>query len=168
MGGYTAKSYSPSYTPVMNVIAESVSQTMEDTARSILIQANLPGSLWPFAPKHVVRVINRVSYATTKEAPYKILTGVRPSLKRAKVFGCLEYVLKIPRGSKFEARAVEGVYVETLEYGIFKVLISDEKNFTRVIESRHVTFDESQFPGAPHLVEYIHARREWTRSGFSK
>ncbi len=32
---------------------------------------------------------------------------------------------RVPRGTKFEARALEGVMLETLDYGVYKVLVDD-------------------------------------------
>lgn len=102
MEGYAEKSFSPPYTPEHNAIAERVNRTMVDSARSTLIQANLPYCLWPFALRHVVFVRNRVPHSTTKKAPFLAIHGKRPSLKNIKVFGCCAYVLRLPRLSKFE------------------------------------------------------------------
>jgi len=63
-------------------------------------------------------------------------------------------VLRLPEGSKFEPKATEGVYLETLGHGVYRVLLTDEDGVPRITESRHVTFDESSFPGAPALEDY--------------
>lgn len=60
LGGYIAKSFYPPYTPELDAISRRVNGKMEDAARSLLIQANLPVCLWPFALKKVFRVRNRV------------------------------------------------------------------------------------------------------------
>lgn len=134
------KSHSPPYRPEHNSIAERVNRTVEDAARSILIQAKLPECLWPFALKHVMYVRNRVPHSTTGTTPYTLFTGEKPDLKHIKVFGCAAYVLRLPRPSKFEARAYEGVYLETLQYGSYRVLAEKDGGFS-VLEFRHVTFD---------------------------
>lgn len=149
------KSFSPPHTPELNGIAERVNRTMVEAALALLIQANLPRCLWPFALKHVVYVRNRVPHSSIGVTPFLVMTGEKPSLKNIRVFGCTAYVLRLPRGSKFESRALEGVYLETLEHGIYRVLIIDDDGIPRMVESRHVTFDESKFPGAPELVEYM-------------
>ena len=71
------------------------------------------------------------------------------------MFFCAAHVLRQSSGSKFESRAVEGVYLETLHHGIYNDLITTDIGIPRIVESRHVTFDEYTFPGAPALEEYM-------------
>ncbi len=47
---------------------------------------------------------------------------------------------RLPRGTKFEARALEGVMLENLDHGVYKVLVDDNTGAPRILESRHVTF----------------------------
>ena len=144
------KTFSPPYTPEHNGIAERVNRTVIEASRSLLIQANLPSSLWPFALKHVVYVRNRIPHSAIKSTAFEVVHGTKPSLKDIRVFGCSAYVLRLPRGSKFEPRAVEGVLLECLPHGIYRVLVIQDSS-ANIIESRHVTFDENRFPGAPDL-----------------
>lgn len=153
LGGGVDKSYAPPYTPELNAIAERVNRTIADASRSMLIQANLPTCLWPFAIKHVIYVRNRILHSATKQIPYTLVTGEKPNLKNVRVFGCAAFVLKKPEGTNFDARAAEGVLLEIMDYGVYKVLVKAEKNTYSLVESRHVTFDESRFPGAPDLEE---------------
>lgn len=139
------KTFSAPYTPEHNAIAERVNRTMVEAARALLIQADLPTCLWPFALKHAINVRNKVPRATTGCSPFKLLTNTRPSFKHVRVFGCAAYVLQVPRLSKFEQRAQEGVYIESLDYGVYRILIKQADNNYQIIESRHVTFDESKF-----------------------
>lgn len=155
LGGVVGdNSFSPPHTPELNAIAERINRTMVEAARSSLLQASLPGCLWPFALKHVIYVRNRVPHSSVGATSYGIVTGEKPDMKHIRVFGCAAYVLRLPRGSKFESCALEGVYLETLEHGIYRVLVMEEENLPRVIESRHVTFDETTFPGASALHKY--------------
>lgn len=96
---------------------------------------------------------NRVPDTAVRTTEYAKVTGIKPSLKHVRVFGCTAYVLLVPRSSKFESRALEGVDLETLEHGLYRVLIHDEDFGVRLFESRHVTFEESRFPGAPLLAQ---------------
>lgn len=145
------QTFSSPYTPEHNAVAERANRTIVEGARAILIQARLPSCLWPFAVKHVLSVRNKVVHSKTNESPHMLMFKTRPSLKNIHVFGCAAFVLQLPRASKFESRAREGVYLETLENGVFKVLLPDSTTGYRFVESRHVTFDETQFPGAPDL-----------------
>lgn len=149
------KSFSPPYTPELNGIAERVSRTMVEGALAMLIQANLPSCLWPFALKHAIHVRNRVPHSATAKTPHLVSTGKQSSLKHIRVFGCAAYVLRQLEGSKSESWAIEGVHSETLEHGVYRVLITDENGIPKVTESLHVTFDESKFPGAPDLEDYV-------------
>jgi hypothetical protein len=63
--------YAAPYTPEHNSIADRVNRTIMDPARSMLIHAGLPESLWPFAVKSVVAVRNRVPHSTTKATPLR-------------------------------------------------------------------------------------------------
>ena len=127
--------------------------TMVEAAHSMLIQVNLAICLWPFALKSGTHVRNRVPHSATGKTPYLVMTGHIPSLKHIRVFGCAAYVLRQPSGSKFESSAVEGVYLETIDHGIYKVLITSDIGIPRKVESRYVTSDDSTFPGAPALED---------------
>lgn len=56
-----------------------------------------------------------------------LMIGSRPSLKYISVFGCAAFVLRQPAGSKFDAKAREGVLIEVLEHGVYKILIQEEE-----------------------------------------
>ena len=45
-----------------------MNRTLIEAARTLLIQANLPGCFWPFALKHVVYVRNRVQHSIVYQA----------------------------------------------------------------------------------------------------
>lgn len=68
---------------------------------------------------------------------------------------CTAYVLKLPQSSKFEQKPLEGVYLESLDYGVYRVLVKENESGYRLVESRHVTFDESRFLGVSYLEDYI-------------
>jgi len=87
-------------------------------------------------------------HSTTGKTPFSILKNERPNLKNIRVFGCKAYVLRLPRISKLEPRAIEGVYLETIEFGVYRVLVKSDTGLYRLVDSRHVTFDESDFPGS--------------------
>ena len=148
-------SFSAPYTPEHNAIAERVNRTLVEAARTLLIQANLPGCLWPFALKQVVYVRNRVRHSAVGNTPFFLFSNKTPSLKGIRVFGCTAFVLRQPRASKFEPRAYEGVYLESLGHGVYKVLVIDDDGTPRLVVSRHVKFDENRFIGAPTLQSYM-------------
>ena len=165
--------YPPPYTPELNSIAERVNRTIVEPARCMLIQAGLPTSLWPFAVANVVQVRNRMLHSTTKATPHQLLTGQRPSLKYMRVFGCAAYVLRQPEQSKLDARGLEGVLLQSGQHGVYEVLVwegnasSSPGNVSlppRIVRSRHVTFDESRYPGISNLEELWDEEEAWDDS----
>jgi hypothetical protein len=135
--------YSAPYTPENNSISERGNIKSFDAARTLLIEADLPACFWPFAIKNVFYVRNRVRHATTGDSPYYMVTGEKPSLKNLKVFGCRAYVLVLPTPSKIERRAEPGILLECLLYGVYQALVpSKDGGESKIITSRHVTFDE--------------------------
>lgn len=76
-------------------------------------------------------------------------------LKYVRVFGCASYVLRLPPPQNLEARAIEGIHLETMEHGTYKVLIRNDNGRYRITESTHVTFDEKSLPRAPDLEEVM-------------
>jgi hypothetical protein len=61
----------------------------------------------------------------------------------------------MPQSSKLQPRADEGTLLECVEHGIYKVQVCSDDAAPRIVESRHVTFDESSFPGANCLSIYM-------------
>lgn len=63
----------------------------------------------------------------------------RPTPKHVQVFGCTSYVLRLLYPSRSERRAVGGVFLETLEHVVYRVLVIDsaiENKFEcRIIDS---------------------------------
>ena len=150
-GRKVMKTFSPPYTPQMNATAEPINRTLCNAAGSMLIPADLPTEVWPFAMKNVVYIKNRVPHSTTGSVPFELLRGNKASSRYAKVFGCMAYVLRQPEGGKLEPRAIEGVLLEVMDHGIYKVLILRHDDLYSIVESRHVTLDETCFPGAADL-----------------
>ena len=146
--------YSPTYTPELNAIAERVNRTIFDTARTLLIDAGIPICFWPFAVSHVAYVRNRVKHTTVGDCPYTVVTGNRPNMKNVRVFGCRAFVLVQPTPSKLEPRAEAGVLLSCKDHGMYTVMLFDGgDDVPRLVTSRHVTFDEDKFPGLEALAE---------------
>lgn len=53
----------------------------------------------------------------------------------------------------FEARAKEGLLLEILEYGVYKILIKNDDELPCIVESKQVSFDETKFIGTPYQFE---------------
>jgi hypothetical protein len=97
-----------------------------------------------------------VRHATTGDSPCYMVTGEMPRLTNLNVFGCRAYVLILPTPSKFERRAEPGVLLECLAYGVHKVLVpSKDGGESKIIISRHVTFDEEELPGHKDMEDIM-------------
>jgi hypothetical protein len=67
------------------------------------------------------------------------------SLKNLKVFGC-----------KFQRRPESSVVLECLSYSVYKVLVlSKDGGESKIIISRHVTFDEEELPGLKDMEDIM-------------
>jgi hypothetical protein len=136
--------YSAPYTPEKKPISERGNRTLFDAARKLLIEADLP-AFCRYAPRLCAEL--RLP-CTHGYFPVLMVSGEKPSLKNIKVFGCRAYVLILPTPSKVERRAESGVLLECLSYGAYKVLVpSKDEGESKIITSRHVTFDEDELPG---------------------
>jgi hypothetical protein len=97
-----------------------------------------------------------VRHASTGASPYYMVTGEKPCLKNIKVFGCRADVLILPTPSKFERRAEAGVLLDCLSYGVYKVLVpSKDGRESKIIISRHFTFDEEEPPGLKDMEDIM-------------
>lgn len=117
--------------------------------------SNSTSCLWPFALNHVIYIRNRVQHSAIGKSPYQVITRERPDLKHIRVFGCTAYALQLPRPFKFSKRALEGIYLETAEHGIFKTLLMEKDNVYGIVVSRHFNFNEIGFLGARGLEEVM-------------
>src|SRR3954462_10523803 len=101
-----------------------------------------PYNFWAEAISTACHASNRL-YLRKKinKTPYEILTGNKPNISFFRVFGCkCFYLIKGVRLSKFESKALEGIFVgyglESHTYRIY------DKLSGVVIESCSVTFEE--------------------------
>lgn len=117
------KSSFPPYTPELNAIGERINRTMTEAAQFLLIQAHLSKRRRPFALKHAIYVRNRVWHSTVGDTSFSVLMSRKTSLRHVRVFGCTTFLLRLPRLSKFDARPVERVYLETPKHGVCRIRI---------------------------------------------
>jgi hypothetical protein len=128
------------------------------TARKLMIEGQLPPSLWPEAVVTAVYLLNLTpSRALDGLSPYHVLAQaqhkihqtdrvLKPHVGNLKAYGCVANVYdhSIKRGDKFRSRAVEGKLVgyEPGAHNIYRVWIPLQH---KVIRTTNVSFDESRF-----------------------
>lgn len=102
------------YTPQQNGRAERLNRTLVEMGRCLLIQGNLPESLWGEALNTAVYLRNRCPTAATGfQTPYELWVGQKPGVAHFKKFGCRAVFLRKgpQRGSKWQPKGALGVMV---------------------------------------------------------
>ena len=134
------------YTSPRNGKTERMIRTTNDVMRTLLIQASLPPRFWAESLHTATYLLNRLpSTASPAPTPHHALFGTPPRYDHLRVFGCACYPNTSATAShKLAPRSTRCVF---LGYS------PDHKGYRcfdltsrRVLISRHVVFDESDFP----------------------
>ena len=68
-------------TPQQNGVAERRNRTLMDIVRSMLSNSTLPLSLWMYALKTALYLLNRVPSKAVPKTPFELWTRRKPSLR---------------------------------------------------------------------------------------
>lgn len=139
------------YNPQQNGVAERKNRSLLDTARCLLIQAELPPCFWAEAVNTANHIRNRCpSKSLNGKTPYEEWTGQVPDVSYLREFGCRVHCLDgKPGKSKLDPRCKEGILVGFSEESKgYRVWLPKEKV---VVVSRDVKFS-SHTP--PKIGEY--------------
>lgn len=142
------------YNPEQNGIAERKNRTLLETARCLLLEADLPPMFWAEAVSTANYIRNRCpSKSVNGKTPYEMWTGEKPDVSHFHVFGeNVMFLDRRPGKGKFDARSKAGIFLGYAEESKgYRIWFPDEK---RVISSRDVKFVSS------------HARKEGTYEEF--
>lgn len=137
-----SRQLSVEYTPQQNGVAERANRTLVEMARTMLLESNLPKSLWAEAVNTAAFLRNR--------CPTKILGGItpeelwsdrKPDIKFLRIFGSDAIALNKGTGvSKLDAKGIEAVVVgystESKAYRLWK------RGTKTVFKSRDVRINE--------------------------
>ncbi|GJZ64027.1 ribonuclease H-like domain-containing protein [Tanacetum coccineum] len=131
-------------TSQQNGKAERMIRTINNIIRTLLFQAHLPPTFWVEALHMATYLLNLLpSTAIQNEIPYTRLFNKPPNYSRLRIFGCLCYPhLHSPH--KLAPRATPCIFLGYPAYHRGFRCLDLETN--KIILSRHVTFDETQFP----------------------
>ncbi|GKE35563.1 retrovirus-related pol polyprotein from transposon TNT 1-94, partial [Tanacetum coccineum] len=81
------------YTPQQNGVAERKNRTIMNMVRSVLSAKQIPKTFWPEAVNWAVHVLNRSPTLALKDkTPEEAWSGIKPSVKYFRVFGCIGHV----------------------------------------------------------------------------
>jgi len=77
--------YTMSGTPQQNGVSERRNRTLMDMVRSMLSNSCLPVSLWMYALKTAMYLLNRVPSKVVQKTPFELWTNRKPSLRHLHV-----------------------------------------------------------------------------------
>ena len=86
--------FSATRTPQLNGVVERNNRTLEEMARTMLCENNLPKYFWMEAVNTAWYVINCVMIRSIlKKTPYELWKGRKPKISHLRAFGCKCFVL---------------------------------------------------------------------------
>ena len=133
---------SATYPPEQNGVAEGVSRTVLESARSMLHHSSLPLELWAEASNFAVYILNRVvGRSVGGKTPYEVWRGVKPNVSHIREFGSSVYV-NIPKEGKCEPKPLKCVHVGFCEAQ--KAFRAWDPVDRKIIVTRDVIFQEPE------------------------
>ena len=135
------------YSPHQNGVAQLRRQTVEDMARCLLKQTNLPNSFWVRAIGVAFYLTNRClscSLPPTKTL-FELFYGRKLDLSNLKVFNCLAVRFLEVGVKKLDSKAVEEIFVgygRTHDSYYLYIPVTG-----KISPSRNVSFNEKEFLG---------------------
>ena len=136
----------PPHTPELNGLSERKHRHIVETGLSLLSAASLPLTFWPQAFATSVFLINRMpTPVLLNQSPFQKLFQTPPNYLKLRTFGCLCYPWLRPYApNKLENRSLPCVFIGySLTQSAYLCL---EPVSGRVYVSRHVRFNETEFP----------------------
>jgi transposase InsO family protein len=134
------------HTPQQNGMSERRHRHLVETGLTLLTDAHMPLSYWPYAFQTVAYLINRMPTSTlNNQSPFEKLFQQIPNYLKLKQFGCLCYPLTRPYNQhKLEPKAKSCTFVGySLSQNAYLCL---EPNTRKIFHSWHVIFHEGTFP----------------------
>ncbi|WJZ90882.1 hypothetical protein VitviT2T_009997 [Vitis vinifera] len=135
--------FSAPRTPQQNGVVERKNRTLQEMARTMLNENNLPKYFWAEAVNTSCYVLNRILLRPIlKKTPYELWKNKKPNISYFKVFGCKCFILNTKDNlGKFDAKSDVGIFLGySTSSKAFRVF---NKRTMVVEESIHVIFDES-------------------------
>jgi hypothetical protein len=134
------------HTSQQNGVAECKHRHIVDMALTLISQSSLPFQYWSYAFSTAIFLINRLpSLHRGSYSPWETLFAKSPNYFLFKNFGCACFPLLRPYTKhKFNLRSKECVFLGYASNS--KGYLCLDPTTFRMYTSRHVTFNESQFP----------------------
>ena len=130
-------------TPEQNGVSERHNRTLMDMVRSMMSNASLPLSLWMYALKTAMYLLNRVPSKAVPKTPFELWTSRKPSLRHLHVWGCqAEIRVYNPQEKKLDARTISGYFIGYPEKSKGYRFYCPTHN-TRIVETGNARFIEN-------------------------
>ncbi|KAJ9558377.1 hypothetical protein OSB04_012991 [Centaurea solstitialis] len=135
-----AAQYTTPGSPWQNGVAERRNRTLLEMVRSMMSHANLPVSLWTYAFRMAVYILNRVPSKAVPKTPFELWKGWKPSLKHLEVWGCaVEAKAYNPDERKLDMKTISGYFIGFPEKSKGYIVYCPNHKL-RIIETGNVKF----------------------------
>lgn len=137
------REHSATYTPQQNGRAERLNRTLLEGCRALLLDRQMPRTLWPYAMETAAYLHNLVPSGGDKMTPHELFFGKKPDVSHLRVLGC-KATVHIPSKKRDKLDAVSrmclflGYSRESKAWRFWDV---DEN---RCFESANAVFDEDR------------------------
>jgi hypothetical protein len=159
--------YSATYSPQQNGVAERMNRTLMDKTRALLIQANLPKQLWGEAISAAIYLFNRTPNSTLSfKTPFELAFGKKPDISEIRIWGSLIYKKNAETKGKLEPRASSYYLIGYIAPTIYKLfdlkskktttsrdIIVHEGKFNNIQNGQNQDLEESRIPEEPISIE---------------
>ena len=139
-------------TPQQNGIAERHNRTLIDMVRSMSSNSTLPLSLWMYALKTAVYLLNQVPSKAVPKTSLELWTRRKPSLRHMHVWGCpAEARIYNPREKKLDSRTINAFFIGYPEKSKWYRFYCPNHS-TRIMETGNAKFIENdEISGSDNL-----------------
>ncbi|KAJ0938259.1 putative RNA-directed DNA polymerase [Helianthus annuus] len=145
--------FSAAYTPQQNGVAERKNRTLIETARTMLVESQLPIPFWTEAVASACYTLNRVlTVKRHNKTCFELLQKRKPDLSYLEPFGAPCTIID-PNG-KFGARAIDGYFLgyATPNLRVWNLETKRVEEWSEVRVQRHTLPVKN--PGQPWMFEY--------------
>ena len=130
-------------TPHQNGVAERRNRTLMEMVRSMMSHSSLPISMWMYALRTAMYLLNKVPSKAVSKTPFELWTGRKPSLRHLHVWGCpAEVRVYNPQEKKLDFRTISGYFIGYPEKSKGYRFYCPNHS-TRIVESGNARFIEN-------------------------
>ncbi|KKF93168.1 Endonuclease [Ceratocystis platani] len=142
-------------TSSQNGTAERAIRTINDSARTMILDAQMPSEFWPYASIHAAYIANRASIQNSR-SPFELFFSVQPNTFHIHRWGCKiifhnanDKNPNTQQKNKMEARGREGILLVVDEKVTGRYMCWDIKKKKEFVTESLQFFEEN--PGGPML-----------------